>query len=146
MIYLGIDPGKSGAIAAIDEIGEIVGWIKGEETEHDIANWLKATALGGTAKAVVEVVSSSPQQGVVSAFTFGRSYGFLRGCLAAAGIPFEEARPQRWQKAMDCMTKGDKNVSKSAAQRIWPTFKITHANADALLIAEFCRRTNKERR
>jgi hypothetical protein len=40
---------------------------------------------------------------------------------------------------MQCLTKGDKNVSKAAAQRLWPKLKITHANADALLIAEYGR-------
>jgi len=40
------------------------------------------------------------------------------------------------------MTGGDKNVSKRRAQELFPEIKITHAIADALLIAEYARRTN----
>jgi hypothetical protein len=77
--------------------------------------------------------------GVTSAFTFGQSYGFLRGILAASKIPFIEVSPQKWQREMGCMTKGNKNVTKQAAQQRWPKLKITHANADSLLIAEYAR-------
>jgi hypothetical protein len=78
--------------------------------------------------------------GVVSAFTFGNGYGHLEMALTAAGIPFERVRPQAWQKAMGCMSKGDKNVTKAKAQELFPHLKITHATADACLIAEYGRR------
>jgi hypothetical protein len=42
-----------------------------------------------------------------------------------------------WQKSLGCLTHGDKNVSKAAAQRLFPGMKITHATADALLIAYY---------
>ncbi len=41
------------------------------------------------------------------------------------------------------LTKGDKNVSKRRAQELFPALKVTHAIADALLIAEFARRAGK---
>jgi len=44
---------------------------------------------------------------------------------------------------MGCLTKGDKNVSKRRAQELFPALKVTHAIADALLIAEFARRAGK---
>ena len=78
--------------------------------------------------------------GVTSAFTFGHGFGQIEMALTAAGIPFERLRPQAWQKAMGCMTKGDKNVSKRRAQELFPQIKVTHANADALLICEYGRR------
>jgi crossover junction endodeoxyribonuclease RuvC len=142
MIYFGIDPGKSGAIAAIWEDGQpYASQQKLNATESDIAEFLQMFDLD-CAKAVIEKVSSSPQMGVVSAFSFGKSYGFLLGLLTAYRVPFVEVSPQRWQKAMHSMTKGDKNVTKRKAQQLWPKLKITHANADALLIAEYCRRAN----
>lgn len=141
MIYLGIDPGKSGSIAAVWDNGEAYSsFAPGDGTEADIWDWLAGLDLEN-ARAVIEKVSSSPQMGVTSAFTFGRSYGFLRGVLAASKVPYVEVSPQRWQKAMECLTKGDKNVSKAKAQRLWPKLKITHRNADALLLAEYGRRT-----
>lgn len=141
MIYLGIDPGKSGAIAAVWDDGEaFASFAPGDGTEADLWDWLAGFDLEN-ARAVIEKVSSSPQMGTVSAFTFGRSYGFLRGVLAASKVPYVEVSPQRWQKAMECMTKGDKNKSKAKAQQLWPKLKITHRNADALLLAEYGRRT-----
>lgn len=140
MIYFGIDPGKSGAIAAVWADGVPYSkFAAGDSTEADVADYLMSFDLTG-ARAVIEKVSSSPQMGVTSAFTFGRSYGFLRGVLAAAKVPYIEVSPQRWQKAMECMTKGDKRITKQKAQQLWPSVKITHRNADALLLAEYGRR------
>jgi len=83
-----------------------------------------------------------PGQGVASSFKFGQGYGSLEMALTAAGIPFERVTPQKWQKALGCLTKGQKNVSKRKAQELFPTMKVTHATADALLIAEWGRRQN----
>jgi hypothetical protein len=76
-------------------------------------------------------------------FKFGMGYGFIQGALMTLGARIELVAPQAWQKAMGCLTKGDKNVSKRRAQELFPTLKVTHATADALLIAEFNRRTAK---
>jgi hypothetical protein len=143
MIYFGIDPGKSGAISAIwDDGTPHCSWCKLDATDADIYDWLRGFDCCD-ARAVIERVSSSPQMGVVSAFTFGRSFGFLRGVLTASKIPYDEVTPATWQREMKCLTKGDKNVSKARAQQLWPTVKITHANADSLLLAEYCRRKHK---
>ena len=140
MQYLGIDPGKNGSISIIDtEWKSVVHGCKLSETEQDIWSWINDSVNLLTACATIEKVHSTPQMGVVSAFTFGRGYGFVIGMLTAAQIPFKYVTPQQWQKGMKCLTKGDKNVSKAAAQRLWPWAKITHNNADSLLIAEYGR-------
>jgi Holliday junction resolvasome RuvABC endonuclease subunit len=136
--WIGIDPGASGAIAVIYESGNVC-WIKNDSTEHELADWVRDVAGTFDCSAVIEQVNAMPKQGVSSTFKFGKSFGFLIGILTALQVPYESYRPQTWQKHMRCLTKGDKNVSKAAAQRLWPSTKITHANADALLIAEFCR-------
>jgi len=84
--------------------------------------------------------ASSPQMGVKSAFSFGNSYGFVTGLLVAHRIPFELFTPTKWQTAMKCRTGGDKNITKAAAQRLFPDVKMIHAIADAYLIAEHARR------
>jgi len=71
-------------------------------------------------------------------------YGTLKGILTALHIPFELIRPVDWQRALGCMTKGDKNISKTKAQQLFPDIKVTHAKADALLIAEHCRRMRNQ--
>lgn len=137
--YLGIDPGKSGAIAVVGPIGNFVDVVKLSETQHDVWAWLDQ-AKRFVSFAVIEKVHSSPQMGVKSAFTFGENFGFCQGMLVSSSIRFEFASPQKWMKAMGCMTKGDKNVTKSRAQGLFPDVKITHAIADALLIADYARR------
>ena len=137
--YLGIDPGTSGAMALIDADGKFVDVIKLKETQRDIWLWLYGNQAHATF-AVLEKVHSMPAQGVASSFKFGENFGFCQGMLVAAGIRFEFATPQKWQKALGCMTKGDKNVTKSRAQGLFPDAKIIHAIADALLIAEYARR------
>ena len=142
-ITIGIDPGANGGIAWIDYNGKACVekipdtlqdlW----ELLCDITSYPKSSIDGRSYKAYIEQVASSPQMGVVSAFSFGRGYGNLEMALTAVGIPFERVRPQVWQKALGCMTKGDKNVSKRKAQELFPDRKITHATADALLIAYY---------
>ena len=139
MQYLGIDPGQSGGISIIDDHRKVISVCKLSETEHDIWTWLNDTTDILSAVATIEQVHSMPKQGVTSSFTFGKNYGFLIGLLTASQIPFKFVTPQKWQTGMKCLTKGDKNVSKAAAQRLWPTIKITHAIADSLLIAEYGR-------
>jgi crossover junction endodeoxyribonuclease RuvC len=141
-ITIGVDPGANGGIAWITSDGKAC-VEKMPDTLQDL--WELVESIGFEApdftpyqiKAYIEQVSSSPQMGVVSAFSFGRGYGNLEMALTAAAIPFERVRPQVWQKALGCMTKGDKNVSKRKAQELFPDRKITHATADALLIAHY---------
>ena len=141
MTIIGIDPGKSGGIAWISDGKPCVE--KMPETLQDL--WELIISIKGLqhwdcrndCHAYIESVHSSPQMGVKSAFTFGNGFGHLEMALTAAGIPFERVSPQKWQKALGCMTKGDKNVSKRRAQELFPTMKITHATADALLIAHY---------
>ena len=135
--YIGVDPGKSGAIAVLNS--SEVATFKFNNTERDIWGFFEDMTVQPSF-AVIEKVHSMPKQGVKSSFTFGQSYGFLRGLLIACEIPFEEVTPRKWQQCMGCLSKGDKNVTKSKAQELFPEVKITHAIADALLIAEYARR------
>lgn len=151
MTTLGIDPGANGGIAWISDGKPCAE--KMPETLADLWELIQDIASGRNmtpqarldtaifgVHAYIEQVHSSPQMGVKSAFTFGNGFGHLEMALTAAGIPFERVRPQVWQKTLGCMTKGDKNVSKRKAQELFPSMKITHAIADALLLAEFGRR------
>lgn len=139
---IGIDPGNSGAIAYFNIYTDRneIDFIKLSSTESDIYEFLFKYDHYKNVFAYIENVHSMPKQGVVSAFTFGKNFGFLIGLLTALKIPYEFVTPQKWQKAMGCLSKGDKNITKAAAQRLFPNIKITHAIADALLIAEYGRR------
>jgi len=157
MIYIGIDPGKNGAIAWISDGKPCVE--KMPETLKDLWEIIESFAFSDCGamrvkysncdcKAYIENVTPMPSfgdgprrsMGATSAFAFGRGVGNLEMALTAAGIPFERVTPLKWQTTMGCRTGGDKNVSKRKAQELFPSMKITHATADALLIAEYGRR------
>lgn len=142
MVYIGVDVGGNGGMAALDTQGAVIGVLKIPDTEIAIYQQLTDWAALGYARAVVERVWSSPQMGVASAFSFGRAYGTCRMALAAAAIPFDDVTPQRWQRRLGCLSGRDKNVTKVRAQQLFPTVKVTHATADALLLAEYCRQVN----
>ena len=137
--YMGVDPGQSGAIAVLCGEGKVVAIIRLDDTEHDVATqvamWSRYIKM-----AYLEQVHAMPRQGVASTFKFGTSYGFCRALLVCHAVPFALVTPAKWQGDMKCRSKGDKNVTKAAAQRLFPGQKVTHRNADALLIAEHGRR------
>ena len=141
MQYIGIDPGKSGGIALIH--GDYYDAWKMPGTERDLWELLAHLVLDQKSTAIIEHVHAMPKNGSTGSFKLGQSYGFLRACLIGLGVPFDQASPAKWQRAMGCLTKGDKNVTKQKAQQLFPDIRVTHATADALLIAEYCRRIHQ---
>lgn len=153
--YIGIDPGLGGGIAALSEDGAVFSVERMPPTPRDVLDLLSSLngkkMLVPAPRAVLEFVRSSPQMGVVSAFSFGRGYGGLEMALLAAEIPVDIVTPQKWRNAMGCsrQRKGfgardateAKNVTKRRAQELFPSVTVTHSIADALLLAEYCRRT-----
>lgn len=135
-MIVGIDPGVSGGIALLDHksLQEAVKYEMDKEAE--IVELLKGYQIY-IKKAYIEAVHSMPGQGVASTFKFGLNYGWWQGVLVALRIPFERVSPVRWQTEMRCRSGGDKNVTKKLAQELFPNIKVTHAIADALLIAEY---------
>lgn len=149
--YLGIDPGQSGAVSIVLDRSVLITPNQKllclpfkDKTEHEISYWFEVLLTAyprDRIRAAIEKVHSMPGQGVSSSFKFGMSYGFLRGLVVAHKIPFVEVPPQRWQKELNCLSKGDKNVTKAAAHKKWPMVadQIKHSNADSMLIAEWLR-------
>lgn len=143
---LGIDPGKSGGFAIIDDPQP---WaVKMPETTRDTIDELRSIRQEGIQIAFVELVGGyiGKAQPASSAFVFGYGTGVIGGALAALGFEVHRVRPQTWQKAFSLKSKPTesktawKNRLKSLAQDIFPHIKVTLATSDALLIAEFGRR------
>ena len=92
--YIGIDPGKSGALAIIECDGQV------HVFPFNSVNY--ETALGhyrhDAVVCCVEKVSAMPGQGVVSMFNFGHNLGFIEGLLCANHIPYQMVPPQTWKK------------------------------------------------
>jgi hypothetical protein len=152
--YIGIDPGAQGCIVALVENEQPRILRFGKATEKEIWEFFNDLSFSFECKCIMELVGAMPGQGVASMFSFGDSVGFIRGLLTAAGIPFEKKVPRTWQKALgitpretgkngateESKTDFKKRVREKAEQ-IFPQVKMTNDVADALLIAEFCRRT-----
>jgi hypothetical protein len=144
-LFLGIDPGHLGGLAVLERVGLVLDASRMPETEKDLSDYVQEFG-GRIRKAVIEAVHSMPGQGVSSSFKFGMSYGALRMVLIAHAVSFEAVPPQTWQKSMHCTVQGrtsvtdsktaKKNGTKARAQELFPGQKVTHAIADALLLAE----------
>lgn len=144
MIYIGIDPGKSGAMAIMWENGKIE-LIPFDPTVY-IHAIFKAT---DTARSVccLEHVSAMPKQGVVSTFNFGSNFGWIQGVLDSFGVSYELVRPAKWKKEFS--VTADKNSSIAVCKRLFPDVSLLRTEncrkdddglAEALLMAEYARR------
>jgi hypothetical protein len=158
-IFIGVDPGASGGIAVVCDYLDVPPVLHAmPKTERDIWDIVGSSDVQDrsdhvelTCFAVIEKVGGfmpGSAGNIGSAmFKFGSSYGFLRGCLTAAGIPFDEVHPRTWQKALGVIARSNgeskgqfKNRLKQKAQQLFPQVNVTLATCDALLLAEYCRR------
>ena len=150
-VMLGCDPGSSGGLALVysDGSAEVHRMPETEKDMVDLTHELARRDWPGLPRATVEYVRSSPQMGVVSAFTFGRGYGSLRTALIAAGFSVVEVTPPKWQRELGVSARGVKGLLKARAQALYPVIhggsKVTLWNADALLIATWGARTGGSR-
>lgn len=136
---LGIDPGQTGGAALLRNRRPVEIYSFFKQTPADIWEFMNRITEYDNLRAYIEQVHSMPKQGVTSSFKFGFNYGVVTGMLYAAKIPFELVSPSVWQGKLKCRTKGDKNITKTKAQQLFPEVKVTHRVADALLIAEYGR-------
>lgn len=138
-IYVGIDPGVNGGIAVINNLGRVVQATKMPATNKELLELFRGLSKYWRL-AMLERARPSRIMGVTNAFSYGLDYGAIQMGLLAAGIYYVEVVPRVWMTSMECLTKGDKNISKARAQDLFPAVKVTHAIADALLIASYCRK------
>lgn len=147
---LGVDPGRTGAIAIIDHHGQIIDIedmppATGAALGACIRSLLDDLASWTIDRAYVEAVHSMPRQGVRSVWTFAEGHGAILGALGALGIPVELVPPATWKKAM--RVTANKGTSRQRALELWPSeaerFRRVKddGRAEACLIAEHGRMT-----
>jgi len=160
MLYLGIDPGGSGGLALISDRGRFVDFEAMPESRAALLVKLlefKERAGDGGLRVLLEQVTPQPKRPGVAGWSakgtasFFRNVGHIEMALTASRLPFEELRGPAWQKVVELVyPKGEprnKNRSKARVAEIFPTLEnVTHAAADALLIAEACRRLHRGER
>lgn len=147
MIYIGIDPGKGGAMAVIAD-GMVQTFLFDERDYNLVLQSLSNTKQ--QTKCCLERVGAMSGQGVTSMFNFGENFGFIRGLLHANRIPYELVTPQKWKKEFG--VTADKNTAIEICQRLFPDVSLFKSErskkphdgiAEALLIAEYARRHMK---
>lgn len=149
MYYLGIDPGKQGGLALLDNeqiINIIPTPIAGKDIDlAAITDWLLKLIKADSCEAWIEKVGAMPQQGVSSMFTFGFGTGAMHGILAGLHIPRYLVTPQAWKKEILSGTDKSKDAAMDWCKRSYPTanlipdgHRVSHSGmADALCIATF---------
>ncbi len=153
-IFISIDPGLSGAVAAITEDGQIVSLQdtptlavrKGKGTKNTYVESAMASILSGLKDAAdglptgvpgrrgggratgilvtIENVHSMPHQGVSSSFSFGCGFGLWLGICAALRLPIQRVEPAVWKRTMGLAAGADKNASVVLASRLFPTASL----------------------
>lgn len=148
-IFVGVDPGSSGALCALDRDGSAVMLEKLPTVKTRrgrtklntpvLRNFLDSLSIHHVC---IEDIWAQPTQGVKAAFTYGYNYGQLCDAFEDEGIAVEFITPATWQKAYK-VPKG-KQSSIHIALQFYPSlkevlkYKNSHNKADAILIARYC--------
>ncbi len=149
-IFIGIDPGKNGGAAIINEMmdSEPIITFRCPKTPTEMALSLMSTIPVDVSYddvlVLIEHVHAMPKNGVVSMFSFGQNLGHWEGILGAFELNVEYAGPRTWMGHYDCKPNMDKKERKrylrGLAEELFPNIKMTFNISDALLIANY----NKE--
>lgn len=164
-LFIGIDIGKSGGVAIVDEEGEIL-FLKPMPEYHEFARFMLnaldeyVESTNVIIECTMEHVGAMPGEGVSSVFKFGYGSGLIYGTmvmLSELHIPVlmpERISPMLWKKMFGLLGKDLSKYDKKKLSVDYVNKKykmnLTYSKnglADALLIAEYSRRmfiTNKE--
>lgn len=157
MIYIGIDPGLTGAVAAILAMdGEIQvcempvmmnalaakrGRKRMQVSPHALAERL--AEFQRNESVVFLEYTQCGMKGAIANYSLGHSSGIIMGVLAAMGFRYEVVRPQEWKKEFGLL-RTQKEASRTVAQQLFPHVDLSRrkddGKAEALLLAEWGRR------
>ena len=145
MIYIGIDPGRKGGYAWIwDGTVTVHPW----DDETFVQDMHMLSLCNDKHIVAVEKVGAMPGQGVTGMFSFGQSYGFILGVLAAFGIGYQLVPPTVWKREFGLLHTG-KQGSVEVCKRLFPGVSLlptercrkeSDGMSDALCLAEYARR------
>lgn len=147
---IGIDPGKTGWIVAVDSDGIVWSALMPED-DGGLTNLLRDRS---DLFAFIERQQPMPRdkRGVIGGFKSGYGFGRILEAVAGLGMRHQLVRSQDWQKTM---LRGEKKASGKelkqtyvrVAERLWPTIEfrgprggMIDGKAAAALIAEYGRR------
>ena len=156
ILFLGVDPGLSGAVAVLDpDTNEVQFYdapvlevVVGKKNKHvpdayGMVRILKEATDGKNVLVTIEKVGAMPGQGVTSMFTFGYGAGMWMGILSALGIPHQTVHPATWKAALMKGCGKEKDASRQLAMQHYPKAsarlarKKDDGRADALMLARY---------
>lgn len=155
MIYVGIDPGVKGGIAALGENFHLVEPMPDAHYLADLFDeWNRKHKI---AHVCLEKGQAMPWHSRSSTYTYGEHCGYIQGTLYTLRIPFTLVAPTIWQKIQFKGTAPKKGKKKrdpkeralEAAVRLWPREKFLASNRsskphdgmiDAMHIADYCKK------
>lgn len=161
MMFLGCDPGLSGAFAlwrpSVDilEIHDMPtlrvkpGSNKRTLDAIELARLIDKAIAGLKTFAIIEQAGSRPGEGTASAHANGRNWGVAYGILCAQFIQVEIAPPAVWKRAMACPKAKDGALAR--AKQLLPThahyfaLKKHDGRAEAALLAMYAAQRFRER-
>ncbi len=162
MNICGIDPGFTGGIAAINTVNGYAIVItmpvirttkkdkKGRKSikqELDGVGVRQALVTMNPSHVFIEKAQTMPDQGVASSGRYMDGYGVIKGICIGLAIPYTLVHPRTWKKLIMFDMGKEKGESIVRAKQLFPMvdlpLKKDHGRADALLIAEYGRRTSK---
>ena len=138
-LYIGIDPGKTGAIAVMDGDDMSVRVFDMPATIEEKRAIL--SEIGAVRCAWIEKPFFPRMIGIKNAVTISQAYGELKACLFFAGVPTNEVPPAAWKKHFGLST--DKDASRAYASSVFPdqsnlwARKKDDGRAEAALIAYY---------
>lgn len=165
-MYVGIDPGKTGAIAVMynDEYIEIFDVptfdrpagksTKSHKVFHEVDTVELCSIFGRIserardgATVVIERMSARPTDTPHNALDLGLTAGLIEGVAAGFDLPVtHKPIPQQWKRKLGLLGK-DKEASRQLAIDLFPIAarylrrKKDHNRAEALLLIEWAKRT-----
>jgi hypothetical protein len=163
--FVGIDPGLRGAIAIINQDCKLLEYW--DMPTYSNSKKKKMTAVGGIVdimgiikkfcrynifSVTIEKSQSMPNQGVVSSFANGRSFGQLEGVMNSLRVDYYLVSPREWTMKIFKKFKSDiaqlkhKERSLAIAKKLFPSLALTRprgkklsldGRSDAALIAYY---------
>lgn len=149
-VAIGIDPGCSGSLVALDQAGFIIDLCIMPTMKVGTKSRVNGAAVAGFLKSFnpleahvyLEQVGAMPGQGTASMFTFGHAAGLVEGVVTGMGFPITLVPPAQWKKYHGLINT-EKDVARTRAIQLYPTRREFDAKgkgqalADATLLARF---------
>lgn len=158
-VYAGIDPGFTGALAIINERGQVLEVTDAPMLKHvrkmdrvAVREICERIAKLRPDRLAIEQVHGMPGDGGAAAFKFGEGYEVWKSALYYAGIEPMELSPMKW-KARLCLpgkrtNYQSKKLSVMRARELFPDcfdhlrYWNSDGRAEAMLIAHYLRITS----